>query len=273
MSDLGQRVPATPGRRRKRLTDDVTRARMFEAAREVLDDQGGLTVSLEHLSFEEIIQRAAVSRSAAYRLWPYRDSFYEDLLVELAQPTERGTAEVEQEVVAVAAEVIDRRKGDLATVDGRASVLYEACRVAADQHFDGMVANAQWRTYAALTVTGLSLAEESARSRVADTLRDTQRVFLDRMAGYYELLAGMLGYRLRPEYVGDFRTFAAMASAMASGLGQLHLILPEYVDKQYFGTKFTDKGSQDQPWRLPSVGFTALVDAMLEPDPEFTAAT
>ena len=52
-----------------------------------LIDASGLTVSLDHISFEEVIQQAGVSRSAAYRRWPYKDLFFSDLLKELAQAT------------------------------------------------------------------------------------------------------------------------------------------------------------------------------------------
>ena len=45
----------------------------------------GLTVSLDHISFEHVIRDADVSRSAAYRRWPYKDLFYGDLIEELAK--------------------------------------------------------------------------------------------------------------------------------------------------------------------------------------------
>jgi AcrR family transcriptional regulator len=41
----------------------------------------GLTVSLEHLSFEDVIHQAGVARSAVYRRWPYKDLFFSDLLL------------------------------------------------------------------------------------------------------------------------------------------------------------------------------------------------
>ena len=46
--------------------------------------QTGLTVSLDHISFEDVIRDADVSRSAVYRRWPYKDLFFSDLVKELA---------------------------------------------------------------------------------------------------------------------------------------------------------------------------------------------
>ena len=42
----------------------------------------GLTVSLDHISFEDIIRDADVSRSAVYRRWPYKDLFFSELITE-----------------------------------------------------------------------------------------------------------------------------------------------------------------------------------------------
>lgn len=70
-------------RRRRRLSDAETAARMLRAGAESVE-RTGLTVSLEHLSLEDLIHTAGVARSAVYRRWPYKDLFFGDLLRELA---------------------------------------------------------------------------------------------------------------------------------------------------------------------------------------------
>src|SRR3990167_4729480 len=85
-------------RRRKRQSDAEVREAMLEAA-SLVAEAGGLTVSLEHLSLEDIITRAGVSRSAVYRLWPYKDAFFIKLLRDLAGPKWHGTAAFDQETI------------------------------------------------------------------------------------------------------------------------------------------------------------------------------
>src|ERR1700727_1257906 len=71
-------------RRGRRLSDQETERRMLSAARSMLAGSG-LTVSLDHISFEDIIRAADVSRSTVYRRWPYKDLFFSDLVKDLAR--------------------------------------------------------------------------------------------------------------------------------------------------------------------------------------------
>ncbi len=51
----------------------------------------GLTVSLDHIRLDEVIEAADVARTSAYRRWPYKDLVIADLLVELASASGLGT--------------------------------------------------------------------------------------------------------------------------------------------------------------------------------------
>lgn len=79
-----ERAATGLARRRRRLSDAETAARMLAAGAELVG-RTGLTVSLEHLSLEDLIHAAGVARSAVYRRWPYKDLFFADLLRELAE--------------------------------------------------------------------------------------------------------------------------------------------------------------------------------------------
>src|SRR5689334_20987803 len=104
--------------RRARLTNDQVARRMLDAAQSLVEETG-LTVSLEHLSFEEVIQRARVSRSAAYRLWPYKDEFFVDLLCDLAGPSWQGTAAFDKETILLVEELVTKNFDRVATAEGR----------------------------------------------------------------------------------------------------------------------------------------------------------
>ena len=77
-------APSGLGRRARRLSDQETERRMLAAAVAMVH-RTGLTVSLDHISFEDVIRDADVARSAVYRRWPYKDLFFSDLVKELAK--------------------------------------------------------------------------------------------------------------------------------------------------------------------------------------------
>ena len=80
---VDSRAPTGLARRGHRLPEDETEQRMLRAALAMVN-RNGLTVSLEHISFEDVIREADVSRSSAYRRWPRKDLFFGNLVLELA---------------------------------------------------------------------------------------------------------------------------------------------------------------------------------------------
>jgi AcrR family transcriptional regulator len=70
-----RREPPGLGRRERRLSDQETERRMLAAAVAMVH-RTGLAVSLDHLSFEDVIRNADVARSAVYRRRPYKDLFF-----------------------------------------------------------------------------------------------------------------------------------------------------------------------------------------------------
>ncbi len=267
MSGVDDRVPALPGRRRQRLTDDQVRERVFAAAREVLAADGGLTVSLEHISFEEVIQRAAVSRSAAYRLWPYKDVFYEDLLLDLAGPYWAGTAAFDERTIQVANQIISQHSDMLETEDGRFALVVLASRLGSEQNFQAVTESPEWRTYVILTSTLVSMPPGRTREALTAKMKKADEGFLDRMAHFYSEVSQRIGFRLRPEFGGDFRVLAALGASVVEGLGIRHLVTPELVTRKYDNTYFSNYG--DGEWTLASLGFTAVLMTMIELDPDF----
>ena len=147
---------------------------MPDAAQRLVERDGGLTVSLEHLGLDKVIREAGVSlMTSVYREWTNKDAFYVDLLCDMAGPSWQGTAAFDEKTIQLARDVVAEHFDQLQEGrEGRRQVLKEAVRRAAKQNFDAVVASAQWRTYVALTATVLSQSiEVESRNRVQKRYR------------------------------------------------------------------------------------------------------
>jgi AcrR family transcriptional regulator len=244
---------------------------MLETAVELVGESG-LTVGLEHLSYEVVIQRADVARSAVYRVWPTKEVFFEDLLLELAAPsTWQGTGAFDQATLDLAVATVVDRVDQLSTVVGRREALLEAARLGAKRNFEALAETPHWRTYVALTATVTSLPNSDVKTKLQAKLQESEGRFLVAMAEFYTSMAHMLGYRLKPAFRDDFALLAAMGAAVIEGLGLRQIIAPEIVSKTFQMRAFG--GREDVEWTVPALGFTAIVDAMIEPDPDYDAST
>jgi AcrR family transcriptional regulator len=257
-------APSGLSRRRSRLSDEETEQRMLQAALSMVN-QSGLTVSLDHLSFEDVIRDARVSRSAVYRRWPYKDLFFSDLLKELARGATpaaiSGEAASAPEIRRVALEHLDW----LATPQLRANLALELMRQAALHDFETMHGSTEWRTYLALHATFLSVADDGLRSDLQTALAVSERDFIDRIARSWERLCALLGYRLRPDLDATFETFASLISASLRGLVLMALSTPDIATRRIEARPFG--AIQTAEWSQPAIALTSLALAFLEPDP------
>jgi AcrR family transcriptional regulator len=227
----------------------------------------GLTVSLDHISFEDVIRDADVSRSAVYRRWPYKDLFFSDLVKELAQAAIPTPADNEA-IAALFRDVVAERQAWLETPELRHDLALELLRRASLLDFRTLCASAEWRTYIALHATFMSLAEGELRDQVRATLAQSERGFIGRVATAWELLCGLLGYRLRPELGTTFETLATLLSANVRGLTVMALSLPGLADGRAQARPFGATSEED--WSLPALGAAAIASAFLEADPAVT---
>ncbi len=252
------------GPRRLRLSDQETEERMLHAAADLIH-RSGLTVSLEHISFEEVIQRAAVSRTAAYRRWPYKDLFFSDLLRELARANRPaatpGLAETAASLRDAALEHLDW----LETVEGRRDLILELVRLGGWSDFETMLGSTEWRTYLALHATFLSIADEGLRGELQAALAASEEDFISRIARSWELVAGLLGYRLRPDLGGSFEMVATLASASLRGLVIMALSTPEIASQRIQARPFG--ASRSAEWSQSAMAAGCIAYAVFEPDP------
>lgn len=257
----GSLGPTGLARRGRRLSDRETEQRMLRAALDMVH-RAGLTVSLEHISFEEVIRDADVSRSAAYRRWPHKDLFFSDLVKELAA---HAVPEVLGRELDLIRQVAAERDDWLDTPELRQGLVAELVRRLSLLDFDALYESPGWRTYLALHATFLSIADGELREQVRAALSESELEHTVRVARGWEHLVTLLGYRLRPGLGLTFEHVATLAGAAMRGLVLMALSVPGIAGQRVAARPF---GAADQAeWSLPSIGLGALAWAFLEPDP------
>ncbi|WP_212764394.1 TetR/AcrR family transcriptional regulator [Streptomyces sp. I05A-00742] len=258
-----EQPPTGLARRRRRLSDEETAQRMLRTALAMVNETG-LTVSLEHIGFEDVIREAGVSRSAVYRRWPYKDLFFSDLLKELAGAT-GPAALAEARSSALVRRVVLERLDWLATPAQRHDLCVELLRQGALGDFETIHGSTEWRTFIALHATFLSLADGELREEVRSALARTERGFVERISGTYARLAGLLGYRLRPGFDATFDTLATLVGATMRGLVITALTSPGMADRRVRANPFGAAGTAE--WSEPALAVAGVALSFLEPDP------
>jgi AcrR family transcriptional regulator len=224
--------------------------------------RAGLTVSLDHISLEEIIRDADVSRSAVYRRWPYKDLFFSDLVTELAKNATPAIVEDELDLIG---RVVAERRDWLETPELRHGLIVELIRQLALFDFETLCGSEQWRTYLALQAMFLSLTDGQLRDQVQAALAQSERDHLTRVASAWERVAGLFGYRLRPESGVTFHTLATLLDATMRGLVIMAFSVPDLAEDRLRATPFG--AAADGEWSLPALGLGSTAAAFLEPDP------
>jgi AcrR family transcriptional regulator len=257
-------APTGLARRGRRLAEDETERRMLQAALAMVH-KAGLTVSLEHISFEDVIREADVSRTSAYRRWPHKDLFFSDLVLALARDPAPGIFADEIDLIR---RITAGRLDALADPQARRALVLEFFRQLAVLDFETLYASPGWRTYLALHATLLSLADSGLRSQVQAALAKAEQDHLARVARAWQLLAGLLGFRLRPGAGVTFQTLAALVDAALRGLVITALTMPDIAAQRTTAQPFD--APEATQWSLPALGLGAIATAFLEPDPDFT---
>jgi AcrR family transcriptional regulator len=257
-------APTGLARRPRRLSDEETEQRMLRAAVAMVRDTG-LTVSLEHISFEDLIRGAGVSRSAAYRRWPHKDLFFSDLVKALAEDV---VPSIVSDELALMRRVIADHQDWLGTPELRHGLVVELFRQLSLLDFRTLCQSSAWRTYLALHATFVSIPDGELRDQVRAAIARSERRHLARVATAWEQLTVLFGYRLRPGLGVTFQTLAALLDATMRGLVMMASSTPDIAGDRVRARPFGAAGEDE--WSLPALGLASVATAFLEPDPAIT---
>jgi AcrR family transcriptional regulator len=255
-------APTGLGHRGRRLSDEELQRRMLRAAVAEVH-RTGLTVSLDHISFEDVIRDARVSRSAVYRRWPYKDLFLGDLIEELAK--EGLPPGIIDSEYALIRQVVTEFPGELDTPGQRRELLTELFRRLALLDFQALARSPEWQTYVALQAAFNSITDSERRERVRAILAASEQERRARVAAAWELLADLLGYRIRPETGATFQTVITLVDAALRGLVIMAQPVPEIAASGVSASPFGAAAARE--WSLPALSVGSVAAAFLEPDP------
>ena len=152
--------------RPERVPAEEVRRRMLEAGRE-LAIEAGAALTIEHLRVEEIIQRARVPRSSAYRMWPYREEYIDDLLCYLAGAGNwfNDRPVFDPETFTVLKQAVEDNRELIGSAEGRRALLREIVRLTVAQNYAALTESGTWRLHMALSATLGSTRSGAARQR------------------------------------------------------------------------------------------------------------
>jgi AcrR family transcriptional regulator len=231
--------------------------KLMKVGLEILTETG-LSVGVHRLSLEELASRAEVPPSSVHHLWPTRDAFYADLLVELVQPTDSQGAAFDPETLAVSKQIVEANRNRLGTADGRLSVLLEAIRRGAQRNYEYITNSVQWRTFTALLVS-LPELDEPHRTRVIDAIREAEDRFIERMTEFYDEMLPI--FKASPRRGLTTRHIAAAGAGVVEGLAARSRISNEFTSQP---VALPGIDGDDVDWHLAAVGFAGVVLGMID---------
>lgn len=268
--------------RPERVPAEEVRRRMLEAGRE-LAIESGAALTIEHLRVEEIIQRARVPRSSAYRMWPYREEYIDDLLCYLAGAGNwfNDRPVFDPETFTVLKQAVEDNRELIGSPEGRRALLCEIVRLTVAQNYAALTESGTWRLHMALSATLGSTRSGEARQKIAAALEQSQRVSRDSLVAVFGFLAAELGLRMRDpaatiehmQLAGGLlvqsvalRNVQVRAAADGDDSGEAALV------DTLLNAPLPGPGLDGQPaeWTLAAFAYMGVVDAFIELDPDFT---
>ena len=254
-------LPEWTGRRKRpvRMSSNDTKEKVISTAIAMIH-RSGLTVSLDHLNLDVLIQAAEIPRSSFYNAWSSKEEMLIDVLVRVADPGEGDGSAFDPTTFEVVKRVISQYSHKLTTADGRREVLREAIRQAVRRNFLAIGESKEWASYAALVATASGLEDREATQRIYEALRHADERFLGKLADFYTDMLQELKYQPVPGVTT--KMIAAIGGSVVEGLSRRHIVNPEIVDEVVMMP-----GIDGEPveWHTAALGFWAIIESFIEP--------
>jgi len=267
--------------RPERVPAEEVRRRMLEAGRD-LAIESGAALTIEHLRVEEVIQRARVPRSSAYRIWAYREEYIDDLLCYLAGVGNwfNDRPVFDPETFTVLKQVVEDNRELISQPGGRRAVLCEVVRLTVAQNYSALTDSSLWRLHMALSATLGSTRSGEARQKIAAALEEAQRVSRDSLVAVFGFLAGELGLRMRdPAATIEHMQLAGGLLVQSVALRNVQVRAAAGADDcgeaarvdALLNAPLPGPGLNGEPaeWTLAAFAYMGVVDAFIELDPDF----
>lgn len=238
------------------------RRRILDAARRLSDGAGGLTLNLDTLTIDEIMQEAGVARTSLYRVWESKEAFYLDLLCDLASPEVQGTV-FAREVLVDIRTTVAQNLDQLRDPESRAALLDTVIRDVIRAYCAEVLGSPRWRSLIAIQATVATMENEDEREQVLEQLSATISSHNKALADTIEDVSIVLGLRLRRPGA-TFLELVRIAAPLIDGMG-----LRAPLSDHPVTTVVELDGVE---WPLPALGFKAVIDFYLEPNPDYDFA-
>jgi hypothetical protein len=248
--------PSTFSRVANEAEQHICRASVIDAAVDELT-RCGVVVGLPQGLFAKVASRLGVPPAALRPLWPSSERLEADVLLALAR---RGLVKKADDDVLISAwNHVGRHTARLADPGERRTVLDELIALVTVDVFTARTGSVPWRNYVACT-TAASSSEALAES-IRSEMAEAEEAFATRMGEFYRNMLPLIGFRLCPALRGDHRAFGVLLVAALEGLGVVRHSLATIVGATY--------GEQSAPAPIASLAVGSLVEALIEPDPDY----
>ncbi|MGZ4694188.1 MAG: hypothetical protein ACXWBN_16860 [Acidimicrobiales bacterium] len=234
----------------------------------------GVQVGLGSVTFPRVFERVEASTgrrvtaaSVYERLWASQSDFQWEVLavlVEDASTLDDRTRNRVRRILSTA---------DRSSEAGRLGCLRELCQVVVQQHvLEGSRRHHYRIVLAAVAAVSASEVDRGRPEgapegvdRVRQALRDYVERETEQLLDLYMEIGGSLGLRTRAPL--ELRQFALAVGALGEGIALRLKYFPEYA--QPIAVPSSPDRDEDEMWSLAGFGVEALVNAMIEVDPDW----